>query len=150
MQPVKLLQTIEEVIIMKRTFIVCVLMFILFYPNTVKPYSLSVATTSEKDKTYIKELLDKGIHPDSIRSIETGLSAIEQACINKDVEMIKLLLEYGAHNGKALRLASERQLTYIVETLIQHDISEINKRDSKGKTPLIHAIEGNNHNMIKF
>ena len=70
--------------------------------------------------------------------------------------MVEVLLRYGANpcqqNGTgwtSLHSAAKRGNVDIMKALLQHDPSDINTANCKGKTPLMAAVEENKVHIIR-
>ena len=130
-------------------------------------FVLLKAAVSNSHLTFLEGLLENGAnvnekllpsHETLLMPYETLMTHLERACWNRNILIVKCLLDYGAnpnifHTRSALSIAIELRNIAIFEMLIERgaDIDLKSQRSSDLRcTPLILSILGNNYIMSQY
>ena len=119
-----------------------------------------LAHENSADIAQVRALLDSGV-PVDIKNYN-GQTALMYACLHRNPEMVKLLLEHGADTeitwrsggATALRLAVGPQIRKkpdpaIVKMLLDHG-ADLNKVDSRGRSMVHAAVTGADEDVMKL
>jgi len=97
-----------------------------------------------------------GIEINSKNALD-GCSALQDACKQCNICIVKTLLEHGAdincttiHNVSSLHVAAQLNSTELCDLLLSRDNIDINIKNSCGYTPLHDAAYKNNINIVKI
>lgn len=111
---------------------------------------LLAAVNRRSDLMYV--LLEKGANANFVK--EPGITALGIACMFDDWSMVDLLITHGADvnycapNGEStLSMACAQGAVNAVQMLVAHN-AKTDVRDSKGITPLLHAVMHNTENSM--